>query len=66
MDQWKVKIGLENIKLRQALETVSAPLADPRLMRSHQKEVRDFVGRALRNEKERQFDDVFITDHQPR
>lgn len=31
MDQWKVKIGLENIKLRQALETCSAPLADPRL-----------------------------------
>lgn len=35
MEQWKVRIGLENIKLRQALETVTNPLADPRMTRSH-------------------------------
>jgi len=65
MDQWKVRIGLENIKLRQALETVTNPLADPRMTRSHANEVKNYVATALQNEKNRQFNDVYMTDHIP-
>ena len=67
MDQWKVRVGLEAIKKRQAIEYVNQNgIPNPKMERAHKQEIESYIENALQNEKARRMKDVYITDHQPK
>lgn len=64
MEQWNVRKGLENIKLRQMLELQTSD--NERTHRAHKAELQSYIAAALAKEKGRPLADVYITDHKPR
>jgi len=66
LEQWNVRLGLEEIKMRHALELATAKnTTDPKLLAAHKKELGHYIGSALAHEKARRMNDIHITDHAP-
>ena len=61
-----MRLGLENIKMRQTLEMASSgKINDKRMLKSFNREIGNYIAKALNHEKERRMHDVYITDHVP-
>ena len=66
-DQWNTRLGLEGIKMRQAIELMSAKdLNDPQRIARHKAELQSYISAAQLKEKSRGMKDVYITDHTPK
>ena len=62
-----MRIGLEDIKQRHALElATSKNSTDPKLLARQKCELGKYIDGALGHEKARRMNDVYVTDHQPK
>jgi hypothetical protein len=63
MKQWKLKLGLEVIKMRQAL---IARVGDKQQYKQFKNEIADYLSYADEQVSLDQLNDVYVTDHKPK
>lgn len=61
--QWKLRYGLEAIKMKQAIETLAG---DKDQMQQHKDEIAEYVAFAETENQKYDMGEVYVTDHQPR